>query len=149
MTEPEEVIAGEREEPGLDDVLPKAPGQPTAQKGLGGSGDTGVERLIEKRTRTQIRHYKEQLPAAGASLGRRIAALARLRTREGYMASAEKTGPREWLLVENHCPICAAARTCQGPLFRKTLGPGVRVERVEHVLFGARRCVYRIRASET
>ena len=114
-------------------------------------GDAGVERLIEKRTRTQLRRYKEQLPTAtSASLGRRINALARLRTKEGYMAFAEKTGAREWLLVENHCPICAAAELCQGlcrqelSLFRKTLGPGVRVERVEHILAGARRCAYRI-----
>jgi predicted ArsR family transcriptional regulator len=55
-----------------------------------------------------------------------------------------------FLLVENHCPICAAARVCQGfcrselELFREVLGPGVEVERTEHVLAGGRRCAYRV-----
>jgi len=30
-------------------------------------------------------------------------------------------------------------------LFRAVLGPGVEVERTEHILAGARRCAYRIR----
>ena len=63
------------------------------------------------------------------------------------MARAEKHG-RGWLLVEDHCPICAAAATCQGlcrselQIFARCLGDGARVERVEHVLAGARRCAY-------
>jgi predicted ArsR family transcriptional regulator len=56
------------------------------------------------------------------------------------------------LLVENHCPICVAAKACQGfcrselALFRETLGEKVSVERDEHIVAGARRCVYRIAA---
>jgi predicted ArsR family transcriptional regulator len=55
------------------------------------------------------------------------------------------------LLVENHCPICAAAATCQGfcrselEVFQDVLGPSVAIERIEHILAGARRCAYRIR----
>ena len=55
------------------------------------------------------------------------------------------------MLVENHCPICAAATACQGlcrdelALFQKVLGPNVEVERTEHILAGARRCAYVIR----
>jgi predicted ArsR family transcriptional regulator len=55
-----------------------------------------------------------------------------------------------YLLSENHCPICAAARLCQGfcrselAVFRSALGPSVTVERAEHILAGARRCAYRI-----
>jgi predicted ArsR family transcriptional regulator len=58
-----------------------------------------------------------------------------------------------WILAENHCPICAAARNCQGfcrselSVFRAVLGPEVTVERVEHILAGARRCAYRIAAT--
>jgi predicted ArsR family transcriptional regulator len=54
------------------------------------------------------------------------------------------------LLVENHCPICAAARVCQNfcrselDVFSRVLGPSVRVERTEHQVAGGRRCVYRI-----
>ena len=55
-----------------------------------------------------------------------------------------------FLLLENHCPICAAATACQGfcraelDVFRAVLGPGVSVERTDHILAGARRCAYRI-----
>jgi len=53
-------------------------------------------------------------------------------------------------LVENHCPICAAAKVCTGfcsteqDLFRAVLGEKVIVERVEHIVAGDRRCAYRI-----
>ena len=56
------------------------------------------------------------------------------------------------MLVENHCPVCAAARVCTGlcreelSLFRQVLGDDVRVERVTHILSGAGRCAYRITA---
>ncbi len=56
-------------------------------------------------------------------------------------------------IIENHCPICAAAEACQGlcagelKLFRAVLGPGVAVERTEHLLDGARRCVYLVRTA--
>ena len=53
-----------------------------------------------------------------------------------------------YMLVENHCPICAAATACAGfcrselETFRAALG--AEVERSEHILLGARRCAYRI-----
>ena len=56
------------------------------------------------------------------------------------------------LLVENHCPICAAATACQGfcraelEVFRSVLGPDVTVERVDHIVAGGRRCSYTIKA---
>lgn len=65
-------------------------------------------------------------------------------------AVSEEPAGRGLLLVENHCPICTAARVCQGfcrselEVFRDVLGPEVEVERVEHVLAGGRRCAYRI-----
>ena len=54
-----------------------------------------------------------------------------------------------YLFVENHCPICAAATTCQGfcraerDVFSDVLNASV--ERTEHILQGARRCAYVIR----
>jgi predicted ArsR family transcriptional regulator len=65
------------------------------------------------------------------------------------MARAEKDG-KAWLLIEDHCPICAAATACHGlcrselQIFARCLGDGVVVERVEHVLAGGRRCAYRV-----
>jgi len=109
-------------------------------------GDPGLSRLVEERTRTQVRAYRQRI-APRAPLHRKVAALAAIRREEGYMAEWSRDG-RGFLLVENHCPICAAARTCQGlcagelELFRSVLG--ARVERKEHILKGERRCVYRI-----
>jgi predicted ArsR family transcriptional regulator len=34
-----------------------------------------------------------------------------LRTEEGYMAEFEAEPDGSFLLIENHCPICAAAKT--------------------------------------
>ena len=65
------------------------------------------------------------------------------------MAEAGADPGGGFLLVENHCPVCAAARACQGlcrselQIFRDAL-PGCSVERVDHILAGARRCAYRI-----
>lgn len=109
-------------------------------------GEEGLDRLVALRTRAQIRAYRERV-SPRAPLHRKVAALAAIRREEGYMAEWSREG-KGFVLVENHCPICAAARTCQGlcaaelDLFRTVLG--ARVERTEHILAGARRCLYRI-----
>jgi predicted ArsR family transcriptional regulator len=74
-----------------------------------------------------------------------------VRTEEGYMAEVRSDKKGSYLLIENHCPICAAANACQGfcstelDLFRSVLGQGVEVEREEHIVSGDRRCAYRVR----
>ncbi len=71
-------------------------------------------------------------------------------TAEGYMAEVVQEKPGRYLLIEHHCPICDAAKCCQGlcraelDVFRKTLGRGVTIERIEHLLSEGDRCVYRI-----
>ncbi len=112
-------------------------------------GEPGLDRLIGVRTRRQVAAYRGEVPRAGP-LRRRVEALARIRAREGYLAEV-KAGPEgALLLVENHCPICVAASSCTSlcagelGVFREVLGPGVRIERDEHILTGARRCAYRI-----
>jgi len=113
-------------------------------------GDEGLGRLLAARARRQRSVYRARMPAADAPLGRRLAALARLRREEGYMAESRRQPDGSYLLVENHCPICAAAKVCQGlcrdelELFREVLGRDVTVEREEHLLAGARRCAYRV-----
>jgi len=111
-------------------------------------GPDAVDRLIAAREEEQQAGYDAALSGL-ATVGARVRRLAELRSGEGYMARAEKHG-KAWLLVEDHCPICAAASTCQGlcrselQIFARCLGDGVRVERVEHVLAGGRRCAYRV-----
>ena len=111
-------------------------------------GDEGLEKLVAERTRAQIKDYKRRMPPS--PLHKRVAALARIRSAEGYMAEWSKRSDGAFVLIENHCPICAAAEVCQGlcagekRLFSAVLGPGIKIERTEHILSGDRRCAYRI-----
>jgi predicted ArsR family transcriptional regulator len=111
-------------------------------------GERGLEKLIAARTRDQIEAYRAQVPRG--PLRRRVEALARMRAREGYMAEVKHAADGALLLIENHCPICAAAAACTnlcaGELqaFREVLGNDVRVERTDHILAGARLCAYRV-----
>jgi predicted ArsR family transcriptional regulator len=113
-------------------------------------GERGIDRIVAERTRLQADGYGERLRAAGKSLEARVHALAKIRAEQGYMAEASRARDGSFLLIENHCPICAAASTCQGlcreelNLFSMLLGEGVSVERTDHILAGARRCAYRI-----
>ncbi len=111
-------------------------------------GEDALERLISAREEKTRSNYIAELDGI-MELGERVACLADIRSREGYMAEwqAEADG---FLLTENHCPICAAATICQGlcqtelELFGAVLGQGVQVRRVDHIIAGARRCAYRI-----
>ena len=112
-------------------------------------GDAGMEKLLELRTTEQVALYRERLPARGG-LEARLEALAAQRSEEGYMAEVRREGRGAFLLIENHCPVCAAAASCQGlcaaelSVFQQVLGPEVAIERIDHILAGARRCVYRV-----
>jgi predicted ArsR family transcriptional regulator len=112
-------------------------------------GDQGIEALIAHREKASIADYLK-LVGPQRSLRQKLTALARIRSREGYMASVTAESGGSFLLVENHCPICAAATTCQGlcrselAVFRAVLGTEIVIERIDHILAGARRCAYRI-----
>jgi predicted ArsR family transcriptional regulator len=116
-------------------------------------GERGIDRLMTERTRLQTTVYNERLRTAGKSLEARVNALAKIRAEQGYMAEAARQRDGAFLLIENHCPICAAATACQGlcreelVLFSAVLGNDVSVERTDHILAGARRCAYRITAN--
>lgn len=110
-------------------------------------GEEAIERLIDVRERqTQALYEREMEGLIG--LKARVERLAALRTREGYMAEWSEQPDGALILVENHCPICAAATACQGfcraelQVFEHVLQANV--ERVEHIQLGARRCAYRI-----
>ncbi len=113
-------------------------------------GQEGLEKVIRTRAERQIDEYRNALPSASSSLKSRVAALARQRTAEGYMAEVVVERPGSYLLVEHHCPICEAATCCTGlcgaelEVFQRALGDDVCVERTSHLLSGDDRCVYRI-----
>ncbi|MBY5570316.1 transcriptional regulator [Rhizobium leguminosarum] len=110
-------------------------------------GPAALDTVISAREAETLQRYRQELGNAD-NLASRVAALAGIRTREGYMADHWQEAEGAFMLVENHCPICAAATACAGfcrselETFRAVLD--AEVERSEHILAGARRCAYRI-----
>jgi predicted ArsR family transcriptional regulator len=97
-------------------------------------GDDGLDTLLKLRNADLEKTYRAKTDRV-ETLKAKLEALARLRSAEGYMAEVRREAETgEWLLVENHCPICAAARLCTGicreelALFHRVLGKDVKVE---------------------
>lgn len=117
-------------------------------------GEPGMAKLLTVRAGHQAADYAARM-AGVTDLAARCRDLAAIRTEEGYMAAVEDDGADGLLLIENHCPVCAAARSCVGlcamelDVFRQVLGDGATVERTDHIIAGARRCAYRIRATSS
>jgi len=116
-------------------------------------GARGLDRLIRERERETLARYKAALRGS-RNTAERVRRLATLRSEEGYMAECVAKPDGSLLLIENHCPVCAAAQACQGlcrselEIFRSVLG-GSAVERTDHILAGARRCAYRVEPRRT
>jgi predicted ArsR family transcriptional regulator len=114
-------------------------------------GKEGLTKLLDVRTGHQIAAYQGEV-SQQPSLQQQLEALAKIRTAEGYMAEVLEQEDGSFLLVENHCPICAAASACTGlcdrelDVFQTVLGKKVSVQRTEHIIAGARRCAYRVNA---
>jgi predicted ArsR family transcriptional regulator len=113
-------------------------------------GEEGMDRILRLRTAAQEKAYRAKTEGA-RSLKGRLDRLAKIRSAEGYMAEVRRDGESGgWLFVENHCPVCAAARLCTGlcreelALFHRVLGKDVKLERLSHILAGAGRCAYRV-----
>lgn len=113
-------------------------------------GEPGLQRLIDAREQAAHTSYQARLQASPPDLAAQVQALATIRQEEGYMAEVQPQPDGSWLLLENHCPICAASKQCQQfcrselALFQQLLGPQALVTREEHILAGARRCAYRV-----
>jgi predicted ArsR family transcriptional regulator len=113
-------------------------------------GDDGLDRLLKLRNADLEKAYRAKTDKA-QTLKAKLDALAKIRSAEGYMAEVRREAETgQWLFVENHCPICAAARLCTGlcreelALFHRVLGRNIKVERLTHILAGAGRCAYRV-----
>lgn len=114
-------------------------------------GEESLNQLIDKRSAKIEAGYRAQLDATSPELQHQIERLAQLRTDEGYMAEVRLL-PDGWMLIENHCPICTAASSCQQfcrselEIFQHLFENEALVERTDHLLAGARRCAYKITA---
>lgn len=112
-------------------------------------GEQGLAQIIQGRSEQTLAVYLEQL--SGLGLADRVERLAQLRSEEGYMAKVV-TLPGSYLLIEDHCPICAAATACQGfcktelENFQACFEGVAEVSRSEHILEGAGRCCYKVTA---
>lgn len=112
-------------------------------------GEEGLDRIVETRGKQLAEVYGKELEDKH-TLRDRAEALAAIRTREGYMSHIEEIDDG-LLLIENHCPICTAAKSCTGlcaselDLFQKMMGKEVTVKRTDHILRGARRCAYELK----
>lgn len=116
-------------------------------------GEKGMDTILKMRTAEQEASYRASIDGV-SSLKGKLERLAKIRSAEGYMAELRRDPEGgAWLFVENHCPICAAAKLCSGlcreelTLFSRLLGPGAKVERTSHILAGAGRCAYRVTAA--
>lgn len=111
-------------------------------------GDNALQSIMDANEQTGRDKYMMEL-ASFDELEGRIAKLTEIRSREGYMAEYSKDEDG-YLFIENHCPICAAATSCQGfcsgelNVFRFVLGEKVDINRLDHIVSGDRRCSYRI-----
>ena len=114
-------------------------------------GEASLNQLIDKRSEKIEASYRTQLDATAPELQPQIERLAQLRSEEGYMAEVRLL-PDGWMLIENHCPICSAATSCQQfctselEMFQRLFENEATITRTDHLLVGARRCAYKITA---
>jgi predicted ArsR family transcriptional regulator len=124
-------------------------------------GASGLAQLIQQREQQQQLLYLGKLSNFGDLAGK-VQQLAAIRMQEGYLAEAyafdrdasdhpplvQGGAIGSWMLVEHHCPICAAATLCQNfcrselALFRACVEGLATVERTEHLLSEGQRCAY-------
>lgn len=111
-------------------------------------GENALDLLINDREKVAYDRYQNAMENK-VTLEQRLETLVKLRNDEGYMAEWN-TIDEAYYLTENHCPICAAARECQGfcrselKNFQTIIGEEYKVERVEHILSDGNRCKYKI-----
>jgi predicted ArsR family transcriptional regulator len=110
-------------------------------------GSAGLDAVLAERESRQLDRYRDVVGTGSVRV--RLQRLARERSAEGYLAELIDDGDST-VLVENHCPIAAAAGACSGlcdselRIFAAVLGDGATIERTQHLVAGDRRCAYRI-----
>ena len=136
--------------PAADGLFPKAYGELTNEL-LGYLGDTDasvVDDLFARRREHRIAAASTRL-ARKRSLGAQVAELTRILDEDGYMATHEKVAPGVYRIVEHNCAIWAVAQrygqACTSEIdFIRTVLPDADVERVQHMVAGARHCAYEV-----
>jgi len=133
-----------------DAYFPKAYGELTNEL-LGYVADTDralLDQLFSKRRESRIENARTRL-GSKRTLRARVAELTRILDEDGYLASWEQVEPGVFRIVEHNCAIWAVAerygQACTSELeFIRTVLDGAEVERVQHMVAGARRCAYEV-----
>ena len=135
-----------------DALFPKAYGELTNELlGYVSESDSGlVDTLFARRRDERVRNANERL-ARKRGLKAKVAELTRILDDDGYLATCEDVAPGVFRIVEHNCAIWAVAerygQACTSELeFIRTVLDGADVERVQHMVAGARRCAYEVRA---
>lgn len=138
--------------PRADTLFPKAYGELTNEL-LDYVADTDrelVDDLFARRRDNRVAAARARLEPK-RTLGARVAELTRILDEDGYLATHERVGTGIYRIVEHNCAIWAVAQrygqACSSELdFIQTVLPDADVERVAHMVAGARHCAYEIRA---
>jgi DeoR family transcriptional regulator, suf operon transcriptional repressor len=137
--------------PAADAVFPKAYGELTNELlgYLSARDPELLDELFDERRAHRIESAQERL-ARKRTLGAKVAELTRILDEDGYLASSERVAPGVYRIVEHNCAIWAVAQkygqACTSEIeFIRAVLPGAHVERVQHMVAGARRCAYEIR----
>lgn len=139
--------------PAADSLFPKAYGELTNEL-LGYVADADpsmLEDLFAKRREHRIAAARARLEPK-RTLGAKVAELTRILDEDGYLATHEKAAPGVYLITEQNCAIWAVAQkygqACTSEIdFIRAVLPEATVERVQHMVAGARRCAYEVRAA--
>ena len=113
-------------------------------------GKEALEHVVNAREKNQLEKYSTALKGV-TGLENRLTSFADIRSGEGYLAEWRKEGDT-YYFIENHCPICCAATECDNictsemRTFVSILGEELNVTRMEHIINGSRRCVYKIQS---
>ena len=136
-----------------DSLFPKAYGELTNEL-LGYVADTDpgmLEDLFAKRREHRITAARARLETK-RGLGAKVAELSRILDEDGYLATHEKVSAGVYLITEQNCAIWAVAQrygqACTSEIdFIRAVLPEATVERVQHMVAGARRCAYEVRGA--
>ncbi len=129
-----------------DGLFPKAYGELTNEL-LGYLGADVESSLFDRRRDQRIDNARERL--AGRELEARVAELAAILDRDGYLATWEVAEDGSYVIVERNCAIAAVAQAhpgaCRSELeFISAVLPDADVVRTHHMVQGETHCGYRV-----
>lgn len=117
-----------------------------------------LERVFERRRERRVAGARTRLDGLG-SLKEKVEELARILDEDGYLAEVvpvldDGAAPGVFRVVEHNCAILGVAarygQACVSEIdFIRTVLPEAEVERVAHMMAGARQCAYEIRPVPT